>query len=56
VRDVDKVRQVAVLAEELAEGDRDARRPSVRLVRRPENDDDVAAPIRMQRVGPIDVP
>ena len=52
---VDQVREVAVLAEELRERDPLPRRRRVELVRRPEDDHDVAAPVRMQRVAAVDV-
>ncbi len=49
------VRQVAVLAEEVRQRDGLAGRSGVGLVRRAEHDDDVAAAVRMQRVGAVDV-
>jgi hypothetical protein len=55
VGQVDQVREVAVLAEELAEGDPLAGRRRVELVRRPGDDDDVAAPARVERIGAVDV-
>ena len=55
VGDVHELRQVAVLAEELTERDSLPRRPGVGLVWRPEDDDDVATPVRMEGVGAIDV-
>ena len=54
-RQVDEVRQVAVLAEELAEGDALAGRGRVELVGRPEDDGDVAASAGMERIGAVDV-
>ena len=54
-RDVDEVGQVAVLTEELRRSDELSRRLRVGLVRRPEDDDDVAAAARMERVGAVDV-
>ena len=50
--EVDEVRQVPVLPEELRERDPLAGRGRVDLVRRREDDDDVAGPVRMQRVVP----
>ena len=50
VRQVHQIGQVAVLAEELREGDPLPRRGRVELVRRAENDDHVTAAVRMQRV------
>ncbi len=56
VRDVDEIREVAVLAEELGEGDRLSGRAGIRLVGRTQDDDDVTAPVRVQRVRAVDVP
>jgi hypothetical protein len=56
VGDVDQVRQVAVLAEELAVGDRRSDRRRIELVGRPEHDNDVARSVRMEAVVAVDVP
>src|SRR5258707_1246689 len=53
--EIGELRQVAVLAEELAERDSRAGRRGVELVWRTEHDDDVSAPVRMERVGAVDV-
>ena len=53
--EVDLVGQIPVLPEELAEGDQLARRRRIGLVGRTEDDDDVAAAVRMERVGAVDV-
>ena len=56
VREVDQVREIAVLAEELRERDPLPKGRRVELVRRPQHDDHVARAARMECIRPVDVP
>jgi hypothetical protein len=55
VGEIDQVRQIAVLAEELRRRDRLARRGRVELVRRPRDHDHVTAAGGVQRIAAVDV-